>query len=67
MSKFKIEFNGELQDDVFRTEVEAEEFARYLCACSHEGAEILHMSNPGEYYYEEELFENPEYRIVELN
>lgn len=54
MSKFKIEFNGELQDDVFRTEVEAEEFARYLCACSHEGAEILHMSNPGEYYYEEE-------------
>lgn len=49
MEKYKVLFNDELQDEVFDTEEEAEEYALYLCSCAREGAEILHMSNPGDY------------------
>ena len=42
MSKFKILFNGEYEDEVFDTEEEAEDHALYLCSCAREGAEILH-------------------------
>ena len=49
MSKYRVEFNGELEDEVFDTEEDAEEYALYLCSCAKEGAEILHMSNPGDY------------------
>ena len=31
-----------------------------------EGAEILHMSNPGDYDYDEETFEESEYEIIEV-
>lgn len=65
MPKFKIIFEDEEQDEVFDTEEEAEDFANYLCSCSREGAEILHMSNPGDYDYDEDDFESPEYEIVE--
>ena len=46
---YKIIFNGEEQDEIFDTYDAAEEFASYLCSCSRTGAEILHMSNPGDY------------------
>ena len=49
MEKYKVLFNDELQDEVFDTEEDAEEYALYLCSCAREGAEILHMSNPGDY------------------
>ena len=65
MAKFKIIFDGEEQDEVFRTEAEAEEFASYLCSCSRTGAENLHWSNPGDYDYDEDTYETPEYEIVE--
>lgn len=65
MPKFKIIFEDEEQDEVFDTEEKAEDFANYLCSCSREGAEILHMSNPGDYDYDEDDFESPEYEIVE--
>lgn len=65
MAKFKIIFDGEEQDEVFRTEEEAEEFASYLCSCSRTGAEYLHLSNPGDYDYDEDTYETPEYEIVE--
>ena len=32
-----------------------------------QGAEILHMSNPGDYDYDEKNFESPEYGIAEIN
>lgn len=65
MPKFKIVFENELQDEVFDTEEDAEEYALYLCSCSREGAEILHMSNPGDYDYDEYNWESPEYEIIE--
>lgn len=67
MSKYKIIFDGEEEDDVFDTEEAAEEYADYLVSCTREGAEILHMSNPGDYDYDEDDFEDPEYEIVEVD
>ena len=65
MAKFKVIFDGEEQDEVFNTAKDAEEHALYLCSCTREGAEILHMSNPGDYDYDEDDFEDSEYEIVE--
>jgi len=65
MPKYKIIFDGEEQDEVFDTEEDAEEYALYLCSCTRTGAEILHWSNPGDYDYDEETFEDPDYEIVE--
>lgn len=67
MPKYKILFDGEYKDDSFDTEEKAEEHALYLCSCCLEGAEILHMSNPGDYDYDEDEFEDPEYEIVEVD
>lgn len=65
MSKYRINYGDELQDEIFDTEEEAEEHAQYLQSCAREGAEILHMSNPSEYDYDEDTFEPPEYEIIE--
>ena len=63
MSKYKVIFNDEEMDAVFDTEEEAEEYALYLCSYAREGAEILHMSNPGD--YDEDDYET-DYEIVEV-
>lgn len=65
MAKYKIILDGEEQDEVFTTEEAAEEYALYLCSCSRVGAEILHMSNPGDYDYDEDEFEDPDFEIIE--
>ena len=67
MSRFKVLFDGEYEDEIFDTEEYAEEYALYLCSYTREGAEILHMSNPGDYDYDEDSFEYPEYEIVEID
>ena len=67
MVKYGIILDGEDQDVVFDTYEEAEEHALYLCSCTREGAEILHMSNPGDYDYDEDEFESPDYEIVEID
>lgn len=66
MSKYKVIFNEEEQDEVFDTEEEAEEYASYLCSCARTGAETLNLSNPGDYDYDEDSYEDPEYEIVEV-
>ena len=63
MSKYKVFFNDEEMDEVFDTEEDAEEYALYLCSCAREGAEILHMSNPGD--YDEDDYDE-DYEIVEV-
>lgn len=65
MPKYRIIFEGEEQEEVFNSEEAAEEYALYLCGCAREGAENLHMSNPGDYDYDEDSFERPDYEIVE--
>lgn len=67
MSKYKVIFDGEEQDEVFSSVKAAEEHALYLCSCTREGAEILHMSNPGDYDYDEDNFETPDYEVVEVD
>ncbi len=64
MAKFKVLFDGEYEDEIFNTEEDAEEYALYMCSCFREGAEILHMSNPGD--YDEDDYEDPDYEIVEI-
>lgn len=63
--KFKIIFDGEEQDEEFDSEEEAEEYALYLRSCTRTGAETLHWSNPGDYEYNADTFEDPEYEIIE--
>lgn len=67
MTKFKIVFDGSEQDEVFDTAEEADEYALYLCSCAETGAEILHMSNPGDYYYNENDWEDPDFEIIEVD
>ena len=64
MTKYKVLFNDEMEDEVFDTEEEAEEYALYLCSCTQEGAEILHMSNLGDYDVDDY---DAEYEIVEVD
>lgn len=64
MSKYKVIFNDEEQDEIFNSESAAEDYALYLVSCTKEGAEILHMSNPGD--YDEDDYET-DYEIVEVD
>ena len=63
--KYRIIFDGEMQDEIFYTEEDAEEYALYLQSCERTGAETLHWSNPGDYDYDEDEFEPSDYEIVE--
>lgn len=65
MAQYKVIFEDEEQDEIFDSEEAAEEYALYLCSCSREGAEILHMSNPGDYDYDED--EEYDYEIIEID
>ena len=69
MTKYKIimqypDGTNEEQDEVFDTEEDAEEYANYLVSCSQEGAEILNLSNPGDYPLDD--YEDPDFEIIEI-
>lgn len=64
MAKYKVKFNGEFEDEVFDSEREADDYARDLVSCAAEGAEILHLSNPGD--YDEDDYDD-DYEIVEVD
>ncbi len=64
MSKYRIIFEGEAEDELYNSYEEAEEAALYLCSCAREGAETLHMSNPGDYDFDED--EEYTYEIEEI-
>jgi len=67
MPKYKVIFNDDMQDEVFETEEDADEYGLYLQSCARSGAETLHLSNPGDNDYDEDDYEPPEYRIVEID
>ncbi len=52
-------------DEVFETEAEAEAYALVQISNYHTGADVLHMSNPGDYPPDDED-DDPEYEIVEV-
>ena len=69
MPKYKIlmqysDGTNEEQDEVFDTEEDAEEYANYLVSCNEEGAEILNLSNPGDYPLDD--YEDPDFEIIEI-
>ena len=64
MSKYKVVFNDEEQDEVFNSESAAEDYALYLVSCTKAGAEILHTSNPGD--YDDDDYET-DYEIIEVD
>lgn len=54
MKKYMVEMNysdgtTEIDDEVCSTREEALQYGEYLVSCSSTGAEILHLSNPGDY------------------
>lgn len=63
---FKIIFEGEVQDEEFETYEQADEYAMYLVSCSELGAEIMGLSNPGDYPYDEETYVDDDYEIYEV-
>ncbi len=77
MTKYKYVLtypNGETYDsvddgmeDLFDSYEDAVEAALYSISCTKQGAETLHMSNPGDYEYDEDTYEDPEYEIIEVD
>ena len=65
MTKFKVVYDGEEQDEIFTSYEDAEEYGVYLQSCERLGTEIMNMSNPGDYDYDEDLFESADFEIVE--
>lgn len=70
MPKYKIvmqypDGTNEEEDSIFDTKEDAEEYAHYLVGCSQEGAEILNLSNPGDYPLDDD--EDPDFEIVEID
>ena len=53
-------------EDLFDSYEDAVEAALYAISCSKAGAETLHLSNPGDYEYDEDTYEDPEYEIIEI-
>ncbi len=66
MANYKIIFDGEEEDDIFKTYEEAEEYALYLISCHNLGGEMLGLSNPGDYPYDSDG-DDPEYEIIETD
>lgn len=60
------EYGDDNFEGTFSSYEDAEEAAIYAVSCDKQGAEILHMSNPGDYDYDEESYESPEYEIIEV-
>lgn len=68
MVKYKIILDGEeWEDDIFDSEEDAREYALYLVGCARTGAETLHWSNPGDYEYDEDTYEDLEFEIIEVD
>lgn len=69
MAKYKIVMfyaDGEMEeeDEVFDTKEAARDYALYLIGCCELGAEILEMSNPGDYPFEDYI--EPEFKIIKV-
>ena len=70
MTKYQVKFiysNGEeeTEENIYETEDEAREAGDYGCSCYHEGGEILHMHNPGDYPLNED--DDIDYEIIEVD
>lgn len=69
MSKFQVQMiypgcTTDLEDEVFDTEAQAEEYGLYLCGCYSEGGEVLNLSNPGDY---PESSDDADFEVIEVD
>lgn len=60
---YKVVFEDWDDDEVFETEAEAEAYALVQISNYHTGADVLHMSNPGDNPPDDD--DDPSYEIVE--
>lgn len=60
------EYGDDDFEGTFSSYDDATDAALYAVGCSRQGAETLHMSNPGDYEYDEENYEDPEYEVVQI-
>lgn len=75
MSRYKVDLgNGEMlleddsyEDAIFDSYEEANDAALECRSNYREGAEILNLSNPGDYDYDEDNFEGLDYEIIEID
>ena len=66
--KFRIIFDGyEDEDENFDTYEEAEAYGWECCSNAKVGAEILNLSNPGDYEYDEDNWEDPDFEVIEVD
>ena len=54
----------EEDDTIFDSQEGAEEYGLYLCGCTAEGAEILNLSNPGDYPIDED--DETDFEVIEV-
>lgn len=74
MAKYKIIYNwsdGSNDEDdnygaFYESEEAAEEAAIYGLSCAKQGGEILEMSNPGDYPFNEGDYEEDDFEIVKV-
>ncbi len=53
------------EEEVFDNVKDAEEYGLYLVGCSQTGAEVMYMSNPGDYPIDE--YDEPDFEVVEVD
>lgn len=71
MSKFKVVYywsdgTSDEEDEYYDSYEEAYDAGSYGLQCAVEGAEILHMSNPGDYPFDESDFEDDYFEVEEI-
>ena len=74
MAKYMIRYHwcdGDEDDDnngnYWDTEEEAEDAALDGLSCAKVGGQLLHMSNPGDYPYDESDYEDNDFEIIEVD
>lgn len=69
MKRYRIQWSDDDTDDeeTFETFEAAREMAEYYQACAEQGAEDFYLSNPGDYPYDEDAYERPDFEIVEVS
>lgn len=57
----------EEDDTIFDSEEEAYNYGVYLCGCSVQGAEILNLSNPGDYPLDDDYDDETDFEVIKVD
>lgn len=67
MTKYRLIFQGEPDDELYDSYDEADEAGLFACSCARIGTEILYLSNPDYYDYDYDENEEYEFSIEEID